>query len=140
MDRKQARMCIAVALVVGAVCACSKSPEQSEKPQAKQAAPPRLIGKWCYKPSMIQSTWDMFEIRRDSDYSLIDRFGDGSTLTRTLSQNAGALWIKDENETGDRYILPANKGGELIIADNQGEIGRAQWLSPTATTKDCFNN
>jgi hypothetical protein len=133
----QFRLIFAFAAMAGA---CSKAPERTEpKPEPAVAPASGLIGKWCFKPSSVQATWDMIEISKASSYTLSDHFGDGTTRNRTLDVRGDSLWERD-SDTGDRYVLPSAKGGDLIVADNGGEIGKATALKETATPTDCFQS
>ena len=120
--------------------ACSKTPQQAQPNQGPETAPASgLIGKWCYKPSAVPSTWDLIEISKATVYTLVDHFGDGSTRSSALEAKVDGLWERDSN-SGDHYVLPSQKGGDLVIADNDGEVGRATALADTAKPADCFQS
>ena len=126
------------ALVLLFVCACSKA---STAPESKSTEPsdPAVVGTWCFKPTSLRATWDLVQISREPSYVLWDRFGDGSTQRQELKERDGALWIAD-SPSGDHYILPAAKGGELVVADNDGVFGRARTMPDNSKPADCFDN
>ena len=120
--------------------ACSKPPENSApKREIQRATVSGLIGNWCFKPSTLRSTWELIQISKGPSYSLTSHFGDGSTRHSDLNERADGLWERDST-SGDHYVVPSKKGGDLVVADNDGEIGRASALSDAADPADCFQS
>lgn len=81
----------------------------------------------------------MIEISKVPHYSLVDHFGDGSTRSRVLYARVDGLW-EQGSDTGDHYVLPYDARGDLIVVDNDGEIGRAAAMLPSSSPADCFSS
>jgi hypothetical protein len=128
-----------ILIALSALAGCSKSAADNIVQVQAKPSDTVVVGRWCFKPSAVQSTWEFIEISKNGSYSAVDQHGDGSTSNQLLTSKSDGLWVEGGN-TGDHYVLPSTWGGDLVIADNEGEIGRATAMPQNASPTDCFGS